>query len=194
MINRCVKIILSYELNVTHWDFDITKNTSKFIGTWKLKIYSMSIILRKKLVWKNYERIELLPKIQQKSAFHNRETHCHHNTIRSSQLQKGQCRKTKLRLWWKYQWSVGVPSGVPLDRSNHSTNLSVDDVDVLVHHPAFWNENRKDCLRIIGSSAVYIFRKTLTSTSEDTSFWKSHYTFTVYHYYSVVISKAPKSK
>ena len=36
-----------------------------------------------------------------------------------------------------YQWSVGVPSRVPLDCANHSTDLSLDNVDVLVHHPAF---------------------------------------------------------
>lgn len=42
-----------------------------------------------------------------------------------------------------YQWSVGIPSGIPLDGSNNSTNFTLDDVDILVHHAAFLREKYK---------------------------------------------------
>lgn len=42
-----------------------------------------------------------------------------------------------------YQWSVGIPSGVPLDSSNNSTNFTLDDVDILVHLAAFLREKQR---------------------------------------------------
>lgn len=40
-----------------------------------------------------------------------------------------------------YQRSVGIPSGVPLDSPDDSADLSLDDVDFLVHH--FCSPERK---------------------------------------------------
>lgn len=58
---------------------------------------------------------------------------------------------------------MGIPSGVPLDSSNNSTNFSLDDVDFLVHHSDFLREKKNKRLLVLAQINPELENNSLSS-------------------------------
>ena len=78
---------------------------------------------------------------------------CYHHLVFIS-LTNLTYSQLKFACSFTYQWSVGIPSGIPLDGSNNSTNFTLDDVDILVHHAAFLREKYKKKLVLAEIKAI----------------------------------------